>query len=137
MAHQEISGNWHSADTAFQREPTCSTHAPGVYSSVTSDLPDRIHGMKGLASAYFSHHSSTREGPDAVAIYGEFAAVRTEGTSTKAYIYAFGVSSDGRRCFNGPYTDSGHHHHYSCSSTFAPADLFGFVSYRESSHSTS
>ena len=137
MAHQEICGKWHSADTAFQRELTCSTHASGVYSSSTSDLPVRLRGMEGVASVYFSYYASTREGPKKNTLYGEFAAVRTEETKTKAYIFPFGNSSDGQRCFNGPYTDSAHHHHYSYSATFAPEDLFGFLSYHEPSQSAS
>src|SRR5437763_602744 len=127
MAHQEFRTDWHYADSSFEHYLTYHTREPGVYSYASSDLPERLHQMPGLASAYFSYHASTREAPNEVSVYGEFAAVRTEGTSTKAYVYAFGLFSDGQACFNGPYTDSGYHHHFPCSTNFSPSDLFGFV----------
>jgi hypothetical protein len=135
MAHHDFSTDWHSADSSFEHQLTYSTHEPGVYSSATSDLPERLHHMNGLASADFSYYASTREAPNDMAVYGEMAAIRTEvraeTTVTKAYIYPFGMSSDGHAYFNGPYTDSDHHHHYPCSTTIAPSDLFGFVPYPE------
>jgi hypothetical protein len=135
MGYQEFKPDWHTVNSAFEHYITCSTHESGVFSSHTSDLPDRLHKMPGLETAYFSYHASTREAPGDVTIVGEFAAVRTvsnaAGTTTKAYVYAFGMSSDGHGCFNGPYTDAAHHHHYPSSYSVPPGELFGFVPYPE------
>jgi len=102
---------WHSMDEIAARALTAKTQAPDrVFPVPLSGLPVGIQEMAGLVSAYASHYLTTQPVLGGVSAVGEFAAVRTESASAKAYNYVFGVSSDGKVYFAGPFKDFPAHH---------------------------
>jgi hypothetical protein len=102
---------WHSMDEIKATALTADTKYPSmVYQFPLRDLPASIPNMPGLVSAYMSHYPSTQPAVGGVSALGEFVAVRTDAGMVKGYNYIFGVSSDNKTYFAGPFKDIPGHH---------------------------
>jgi hypothetical protein len=106
VARDPVIMKWHSMDEIKASALTAGTQSPSMAFPVpVSDLPAGIQGMPGLVSAYVSHYLTTQLAAGAVSAAGEFVVARTDAGTTKAYNYVFGVSSDSKTYFAGPFKD--------------------------------
>ena|SRR5215831_8502566 len=106
MAKSPENKNWHPMDEIKATDLTSSTQYPNMVCSIPlSALQLGIQNMPGLTAAYVSSYLSAQPAPGGVSAQGEFAAVRFEAGTGKAYNYVFGVSSNNMCYFSGPRKD--------------------------------
>lgn len=124
VVHDGVATTWHPMNEIKATGLTNSTELPNmVFSLPISALPTGIQSMPGLKSAYVSSYIVTQPAPGGVSAQGEFAVVRLDGLTNKAYNFVFGLSSDGGVHFAGPF--KGIPAHYFHSSQAVPvASLF-------------
>ncbi len=102
---------WHSMDEITATPLPAGTEGPStVFHFPLSGLPPGIQRMPGLVSAYVSYYLSTQRAAGGVSALGEFAAVRIDASTAKGYNYLFGVSSDNKTYFAGPFKGIPGHH---------------------------
>jgi hypothetical protein len=90
--------------------------------------------MAGLVSYFVSAYSAPIPIGSNTLLAGEMAVVRTDGDLAKAYNYVLGSSNDGRVYFNGPHYNFSQHH-FASTSSVAPENLFGHISFTNKSTS--
>jgi hypothetical protein len=120
---------WHRMDATAVSALLASTTTPGVlYPLPVECAPAQMRErMQGLQSWYVSNFVSAQSLTNGVTVGGEFNLVRTQGDA-RAYVYAFGTSSDKHVYFAGPFTNFPNHHF--ASSASVPLDsLFGHTPY--------
>lgn len=117
MSKETKTIEWHSMEEVAAKALVAVAEVPHlVFPLQLSALPNGIQRMPGLVSAFASHYLTTQSAQGGVSALGEFAAIRTESTLGKAYNYIFGVSSDSKVYFTGPFKDFPNHHFQSSAS---------------------
>jgi hypothetical protein len=101
---------WYTVNEAAARALTTITNSPGVvYPMATTELPDKLKPISGVASYYVTGYASPQALKDGLTVGGELLVARVESGTTKNYQFVFATSSDGTAYFAGPYTGFGHH----------------------------
>jgi hypothetical protein len=101
---------WHSVDEAAARALTTITNSPGaVYPLATTELPDKLKPISGVASYYVTGYAPPQALKEGITVGGELLVARVESGITKNYQFVFATSSDGTVYFAGPYKGFGHH----------------------------
>ena len=105
MGPNEVLGtNWHSLGSGMaQVIAQCAAQQPVATSSVAvSALASSFCRMLGLSSAIVGIFSATHLTPDGLTGFGALLVQRSEGATTKNYVYGL-ASSSGTVMFNGPF----------------------------------
>jgi hypothetical protein len=76
----------------------------------TTDLPDNLKPISGVASYYVTGYASPQALKDELTVRGELLVARVESGTTKNYQFVFATSSDGTTYFAGPYKEFVGHH---------------------------
>lgn len=98
---------------------------PGVIFPIGSNaLPEQLHALPGAASYFVSSYIQGIPLTPGMTAGGEYAVVRHDGGTAKAYNYLFATSSDGQVYFAGPYKGIPSHH-FAASKEVAVEGLFG------------
>lgn len=106
------STSWHTVNETAARALTTITNSPGVvYPMATTELPDKLKPISGVASYYVTGYASPRALKDGLTVGGELLVARVESGTTKNYQFVFATSSDGTAYFAGPYKGFGHYVH--------------------------
>jgi len=104
------STKWHTVNEVAARALTTITNSPGVvYPMATTELPDKLKPVSGVASYYVTGYASPQALKDGLTVGGELLVARVESGTTKNYQFVFATSSDGTAYFAGPYKGFGHH----------------------------
>lgn len=116
---------WHTVNAGAARSLTTITNSPGVvYGMATTELPDRLKPIPGVASYYVIGYASRQALNDGLTVGGELLVTRVESGITKNYQFGFATSSGGTVYFAGPY--KGFCGHYVDSGQSIPENsLFG------------
>ena len=101
---------WHTINEAPAQALTTITNSPGVvYPMATTQLPDKLKRISGVASYYISGYAYPQALQDGLTVGGELLVARVESGTTKNYQFVFATFSDGKVYFAGPYKGFGHH----------------------------
>jgi hypothetical protein len=101
---------WHAVNESAARALTTITNSPGVvYPIATTELPDKLKPISGVASYYVTGYASPRALKNELTVGGELVVARVDSGTTKNYQFVFATSSDGTVYFTGPYKGFGHH----------------------------
>ncbi len=101
---------WHTIDAAAANALTTATNKPGViYPMGTNALPEQLQKITGVASYYVSGYITAQVLSNGLTVGGEMLVARTDGASTKNYIFVFATNSSATVQFAGPFTGFGHH----------------------------
>ena len=99
--------------------------SPGVVFPVGSNaVPQQLRNIPGAVSFFVSSYVAPVPVTPSVTAGGEFALVRHDGDTAKAYNYIFATSSDGNVYFCGPHKDFPSHH-FATSTSVPIEQLFG------------
>ena len=106
----DIPTKWHTVNEAAAQALTTITNSPGVvYPMATTELPDKLKPISGVASYYVTGYASPQALKDGLTVSGELLVARVESGTTKNYQFVFATSSDSSVYFAGPYKGFGHH----------------------------
>ena len=110
MADTQKPTKWHTMNEAATQALTTVTNSPGViYPLGTTELPDKLKPISGVASYYVSGYVSQQALVNGVTVGGEMLVARVDSGTMKNYQFVFATSSDGNFYFAGPYKGFGHH----------------------------
>jgi len=116
---------WHLITPAIAQQLTQGTTTPGTVFQVGSNaVPDQLQRVPGAVSYFVSSYVQGVPLTPGVTAHGEFALVRHEGDTAKAYNYLLASSSDGHGYFAGPYKNFDAHH-FATSKSVPVESLFG------------
>jgi hypothetical protein len=116
---------WHPVEPTIVKRLTEGTTTPGfVFPVGASAVPQQLHGMPGAVSYFVSSYIQGAPVAPGMTAGGEYAVVRHDGDTAKAYNYVFGTSSDGHVYFAGPHKDFPSHH-FAVSKAVPVESLFG------------
>lgn len=101
---------WHTVNEYAARQLTTTTNSPGVvYGRPTTELPDQLKLIPGVASYHLIRYGSPQVLEDGRTVGGELLVTRVESETAKNYLYPFAASSGGT-AYTGPYKGfCGHH----------------------------
>jgi hypothetical protein len=112
--------NWFPTGTGI---PNALSTASSMVSGDYTALPVNLQSMPGIAGFVGSSCRKPLPGPE-VTTLGIVYALRTDGTTTKAYGYTYGINAGGTHVMGGNNFKA-HPHHHVTSPNFNWSLMFG------------
>ncbi len=112
--------NWFPTGTGI---PNALNNASSMVSGDYTALPVNLQSIPGILGFVGSSYRSPLPGRE-VTTLGMVYALRTEGTTTKAYEFTFGINAGGTHVMGGNNFKS-HPHHHVTSPNFNWSLMFG------------
>ena len=125
MANDPAKAKWTPIDSATAKNLIDQSAAPGqVFPLEASAVPEQLRNLPGAVSYFASSYSAPIALTPSISAGGEYAVVRHDGDTAKAYNYIFATSTDQKLYFSGPHKDFPAHH-FTTSTSVSAETLFG------------